>query len=289
MERNDRQTEGQPKQEQSRQPGVEGKMDPAPLHAAEDYQSGDKLKGKVALITGGDSGIGQSVAVGYAKEGADVAISYLEEHEDAEETARLVEKEGQKALLLPGDVGDETHCQDLVDKTISEFGKLDILVNNAAEQHPTEDLLNISADQLEQTFRTNIFSMFHLTKAAIPHMDKGSSIINTASINPYTGNPELVDYTASKGAVVAFTRSMAQQLVDKGIRVNGVAPGPIWTPLIPSTFTEDKVEQFGTNTPMGRPGQPVEHVGSYVLLASDDSTYITGQFIHINGGLYMSS
>ncbi|SDJ55979.1 SDR family oxidoreductase [Salimicrobium halophilum] len=289
MDRFDRQTEGQPKQEQSHQPGVEGKMDPKPLHADQDYQSGNKLQGKVALITGGDSGIGRSVAIGYAKEGADVAISYLEENEDAEETARLVEEEGKKALLLPGDVGDEKHCQDLVDKTMSEFGKLDILVNNAAEQHPTDDLLNISAEQLEQTFRTNIFSMFHLTKAAIPHMEKGSSIINTASINPYTGNPELVDYTASKGAVVAFTRSMAQQLVDKGIRVNGVAPGPIWTPLIPSTFSEDKVEQFGTNTPMGRPGQPVEHVGSYVLLASDDSTYITGQFIHINGGLYMSS
>ncbi|SIS54666.1 SDR family oxidoreductase [Salimicrobium flavidum] len=289
MNRNDRQTQGQPKQQQSHQPGVEGQMDPKPLHADQDYQSGNKLEGKVALITGGDSGIGRSVAIGYAKEGADVAISYLEEEEDAKETERLVKAEGQKALLLPGDVGDERLCQDLVDKTMSEFGKLDILVNNAGEQHPTDDLLNISSEQLEQTFRTNVFSMFYLTKAAIPHMKEGSSIINTASINPYTGNPELVDYTSSKGAVVAFTRSMAQQLADKGIRVNGVAPGPIWTPLIPSTFGEEKVEQFGTNTPMGRPGQPVEHVGSYVLLASDDSTYITGQFIHINGGLYMSS
>ncbi|AKG03333.1 NAD(P)-dependent oxidoreductase [Salimicrobium jeotgali] len=289
MERFDRQTEGQPKQGQSHQPGVEGKMDPKPLHADEDYRSGDKLKGKVALITGADSGIGRSVAIGYAKEGADVAISYLEEHQDAEDTAKLIEAEGQKALLLPGDVGDETHCKNIVEKTLSEFGKLDVLVNNAAEQHPTDDLLNISAEQLEQTFRTNIFSMFHLTKAAIPHLERGSSIINTASINPYTGNSQLVDYTSSKGAVVAFTRSMAQQLVNKGIRVNGVAPGPIWTPLIPATFDEDKVEQFGTNTPMGRPGQPVEHVGSYVLLASDDSTYMTGQFIHINGGLYMSS
>lgn len=289
MERFDRQTEGQPKQGQSHQPGVEGKMDPKPLHADEDYRSGDKLKGKVALITGADSGIGRSVAIGYAREGADVAISYLEEHQDAEDTAKLIEAEGQKALLLPGDVGDETHCKNIVEKTVSEFGKLDVLVNNAAEQHPTDDLLNISAEQLEQTFRTNIFSMFHLTKAAIPHLERGSSIINTASINPYTGNPQLVDYTSSKGAVVAFTRSMAQQLVSKGIRVNGVAPGPIWTPLIPATFDEDKVEQFGTNTPMGRPGQPVEHVGSYVLLASDDSTYMTGQFIHINGGLFMSS
>ncbi|PBB05777.1 SDR family oxidoreductase [Salimicrobium humidisoli] len=289
MERFDRQTEGQPKQGQSHQPGVEGKMDPKPLHADEDYRSGDKLKGKVALITGADSGIGRSVAIGYAKEGADVAISYLEEHQDAEDTAKLIEAEGQKALLLPGDIGDETHCKNIVEKTVSEFGKLDVLVNNAAEQHPTDDLLNISAEQLEQTFRTNIFSMFHLTKAAIPHLERGSSIINTASINPYTGNPQLVDYTSSKGAVVAFTRSMAQQLVSKGIRVNGVAPGPIWTPLIPATFDEDKVEQFGTNTPMGRPGQPVEHVGSYVLLASDDSTYMTGQFIHINGGLFMSS
>ncbi|MYL50693.1 SDR family oxidoreductase [Halobacillus litoralis] len=289
MNREQRQTDGQPGQEQSTQPGVEKQMNPLPLQADEDYTSGSKLVGKVALITGGDSGIGRSVAIGYAKEGADVAISYLEEHEDAEYTKKKVEEEGRRAILIPGDVGDENICKTAVERTVNELGRLDILVNNAAEQHPTDDLLNISTEQLESTFRTNIFSMFHLTKAAIPHLKPGSAIINTASVNPYVGNPELVDYTATKGAVVAFTRSMAKQLVNKGIRVNGIAPGPIWTPLIPATFPEDKVEEFGTNTPMGRPGQPVEHVGSYVLLASDDSTYITGQFIHINGGMFTSS
>lgn len=289
MDRSQKQTQGQPKQEQEKQPGVEGQLDPQPLQADEDYQSGNKLVGKVALITGGDSGIGRSVAIGYAKEGADVAISYLEEHEDAEYTKKQIEEQGRRAILIPGDVGEESVCKDAVERTVNELGQLDILVNNAAEQHPTDDLLDITAEQWESTFKTNIHSIFYMTKAAIPHLKKGSSIINTASINPYTGNAQLVDYTATKGAVVAFTRSMAKQLVDKGIRVNGVAPGPIWTPLIPSTFEEDKVEQFGTNTPMGRPGQPVEHVGSYVLLASDDSTYMTGQFIHINGGLYTSS
>ncbi|SFK11528.1 NAD(P)-dependent dehydrogenase, short-chain alcohol dehydrogenase family [Halobacillus dabanensis] len=289
MTRYNRQTDGQPAQEQKKQPGMEGPMTPSPLQADEDYQSGNKLSGKVALITGGDSGIGRSVAIGYAKEGADVAISYLEEHEDAELTKSKIEAEGRRAILIPGDVGDEEVSKEAVERTVQELGQLDILVNNAAEQHPTDDILNISTEQLESTFKTNIYSMFHLTKAAIPHMKKGSTIINTASINPYIGNPELVDYTASKGAVVGFTRSMAKQLVDKGIRVNGIAPGPIWTPLIPATFPEEDVEGFGTNTPMGRPGQPVEHVGSYVLLASDDSTYITGQFIHINGGMYTSS
>jgi NAD(P)-dependent dehydrogenase (short-subunit alcohol dehydrogenase family) len=289
MDRMNRQTQGQKGQEQFHQPGSELKMDPQPLQADEDYQSGNKLRGKVALITGGDSGIGRSVAIGYAKEGADVAISYLEEHEDAEWTKKKVEEQGRRAILLAGDVGEESVCKEAVDRTVNELGQLDILVNNAAEQHPTDDIQNISTEQLEHTFKTNIYSMFHMTKAALPHMKKGSSIINTASVNPYTGNEELVDYTATKGAVVAFTRSMAKQLVEKGIRVNGIAPGPIWTPLIPSTFSEEKVEQFGTNTPMGRPGQPVEHVGSYVLLASDDSTYMTGQFIHINGGMFTSS
>ncbi|MGI8313947.1 SDR family oxidoreductase [Halobacillus mangrovi] len=289
MDRMDRQTQGQKGQQQSRQPGVEAEMDPRPLQADEDYQSGNKLQGKVALITGGDSGIGRSVAIGYAKEGADVAISYLEEHEDAELTKKKVEEQGRRAILLAGDVGEESVCKEAVDRTVNELGQLDILVNNAAEQHPTDDIMNISTEQWEQTFKTNIHSMFYLTKAALPHMKKGSSIINTASVNPYIGNEHLVDYTTTKGAVVAFTRSMAKQLVGKGIRVNGIAPGPIWTPLIPSTFGEEKVEQFGTNTPMGRPGQPVEHVGSYVLLASDDSTYITGQFIHINGGMFTSS
>ncbi|RWZ54731.1 SDR family oxidoreductase [Halobacillus fulvus] len=289
MDRMNRQTDGQPGQEQSRQPGTEEEMIPSPLQADQDYKSGNKLAGKVALITGGDSGIGRSVAIGYAKEGADVAISYLEEHEDAEYTKQVVEAEGKRAILIAGDVGEESVCQEAVQRTVDELGQLDILVNNAAEQHPTDDIMNISTEQLESTFRTNIYSMFHLTKAALPHLKHGSSIINTASVNPYVGNPELVDYTATKGAVVGFTRSMAKQLADKGIRVNGIAPGPIWTPLIPSTFPDEKVEEFGTNTPMGRPGQPVEHVGSFVLLASDDSTYMTGQFIHINGGMYTSS
>ncbi|KGP93220.1 short-chain dehydrogenase [Pontibacillus chungwhensis BH030062] len=289
MNRDDLMQDGPRKQEQGRQPGYEAQMNPSPLQADEDYKSGNKLKGKVTLITGGDSGIGRSVAIGYAKEGAHVAISYLDEHEDAEETKKKVEAEGAQALLLPGDVGDDATCRDIVAKTVDTFGKLDVLVNNAAEQHPKESIEDISVEQLESTFKTNIFSMFHMVKAALPHLKQGSAIINTASINPYTGNAELVDYTATKGAVVAFTRSMAQQLVNRGIRVNGVAPGPIWTPLIPATFPEEEVDQFGTNTLMGRPGQPVEHVGSYVLLASDDSSYMTGQFIHINGGLYTSS
>ncbi|WP_173918084.1 SDR family oxidoreductase [Halobacillus sp. Marseille-Q1614] len=289
MSRMDRQTDGQPGQVQNRQPGYESEMDPLPLQADEDYTSGNKLKGKVALITGGDSGIGRSVAIGYAKEGADVAISYLDEHEDAQYTKEKIEAEGRRAILIPGDVGEESVCRDAVEQTVNELGKLDILVNNAAEQHPTGDLTEISAEQLERTFKTNIYSVFYMTKAAIPHLERGSAIINTASVNPYKGNPQLVDYTSTKGAVVAFTRSMAAQLVEKGIRVNGVAPGPIWTPLIPASFDDEKVEEFGTETPMGRPGQPVEHVGSYVLLASDDSTYITGQFIHINGGMLMTS
>lgn len=280
---------GQPAQEQPRQPGVEADMNPQPVHADTDYHSGQKLEGKVALITGGDSGIGKSVAIGFAKEGADVVINYLDEHEDAQKTKQLIEAEGKRALLIPGDIGEEHVCKHVVQQTIDTFGKLDVLVNNAAEQHPTDDLLDITAEQLERTFKTNIFSMFHLTKAALPHLKQGSSIINTASVTPYVGNEQLVDYTATKGAVVAFTRSLAKQLVSKGIRVNGVAPGPIWTPLIPSTFEADKVAKFGADTPMGRPGQPVEHVGSYVLLASDDSSYMTGQVLHIDGGLYTSS
>ncbi|MBH0230253.1 SDR family oxidoreductase [Halobacillus yeomjeoni] len=284
-----RQTEGQPAQHQNRQPGIESEMTPRPVQADEEYQSGNKLAGKVALITGGDSGIGRSVSIGFAKEGADVAISYLEEHDDAEYTKKMVEEQGRRCILIPGDIGDESVCQEAVEQTVNKLGKLDILVNNAAEQHPTDDIMNITSEQLERTFKTNIFAMFHMTKAALPHLQKGSSIINTASVTPYVGSPDLVDYTSTKGAVVGFTRSLAKQLVSKGIRVNGVAPGPIWTPLIPSTFSEDKVAEFGTNTPMGRPGQPVEHVGSYVLLASEDSTYMTGQFIHINGGMYTSS
>ncbi|MBM7551957.1 SDR family oxidoreductase [Thalassobacillus pellis] len=289
MKPTDRQTEGQPPQQQERQPGVRGEMDPLPILEDDDYKGSDKLKGKVAMITGGDSGIGRAVAIGYAKEGADLAIVYLEEHGDAKETKQRVEQEGVRCLLISGDAGEEDVAKDAIQQTIDEFGKLNILVNNVAEQHPQDGIEDISKEQLERTFKTNFYSYFHFTKAAVPHLSKGDAIINTTSINAYRGNKTLIDYTATKGAIVGFTRSMAQVLVDKGIRVNMVAPGPIWTPLIPSSFSEDKVEEFGTNTPMDRPGQPVEHVGSYVLLASDDSSYMTGQCIHINGGQWMSS
>jgi NAD(P)-dependent dehydrogenase (short-subunit alcohol dehydrogenase family) len=273
-----------PPQHQSQQPGIESEMNPLPKSVNPAYQGSGKLKNKVALITGGDSGIGKSVAIYFAKEGADVAISYLNEHQDAEATKNLVEAEGQKCLLLPGDIGIESVCIDIVQKVISEFKKLDILVNNAAEQHPQKSLLNITSEQLERTFRTNIFSFFYMTKSALPHLQNGASIINTSSITAYDGHDQLLDYSATKGAVVTFTRSLSASLVKKGIRVNGVAPGPIWTPLIPSTFTADQVSTFGSTTPMGRAGQPHELAPSYVFLASDDSTYMTGQMLLINGG-----
>ncbi|MFG6119667.1 MULTISPECIES: SDR family oxidoreductase [Thalassobacillus] len=289
MKPTDRQTEGQPKQVQDRQPGFREEMDPKPIVEDDDYKGSGKLKDKVALITGGDSGIGRAVAIGYAKEGAHLAIVYLDEHEDAKSLKERVEQEGVKCLLISGDAGEEQFAKDAIQQTLDEFGKLNILVNNVAEQHPQASLEEISTEQMERTFKTNFYSYWHFTRAAVPHLKEGDAIINTTSINAYRGNKELIDYTATKGAVVGFTRSMAQVLVDKGIRVNMVAPGPIWTPLIPSSFDEDKVEVFGTNTPMDRPGQPVEHVGSYVLLASDDSSYMTGQCIHINGGHWMSS
>ncbi|TWJ73073.1 General stress protein 39 [Bacillus paralicheniformis] len=264
-------------------------MVPLPLSEDRDYKGSGKLKGKTAIITGGDSGIGRAAAIAYAKEGADIAVMYLDEHKDAEETKERIEQEGAKCLLIPGDVGDEAHCKTSVEKAVNHFGGLDILVNNAAEQHPQKGIEDISTEQLEQTFRTNIFSMFHMTKAALPHLGEGSAIINTASITAYEGSPALIDYSSTKGAIVAFTRSMAASLVKKGIRVNAVAPGPIWTPLIPATFSPEKTEKHGTNTPMGRPGQPSEHAAVYVLLASDDSSYMTGQTIHINGGRYVTT
>jgi NAD(P)-dependent dehydrogenase (short-subunit alcohol dehydrogenase family) len=259
-------------------------MNPRPISVDPNYKSAGKLSGKTAIITGGDSGIGKSVAIYFAKEGADVVISYLEEHEDAEETKQLIEAEGRKCLLLSGDIGDEDFCQTIVTQTIEQFGKVDILVNNAAEQHPQKSLLDITSAQLEKTFRTNIFSYFYMTKMVLPHLKKGSSIINTSSITAYKGHDQLLDYSATKGAIVTFTRSLAESLSKQGIRVNGVAPGPIWTPLIPSTFTEDHVATFGSDTPMGRAGQPHELAPSYVFLASDDSSYISGQIIHVNGG-----
>jgi NAD(P)-dependent dehydrogenase (short-subunit alcohol dehydrogenase family) len=273
-----------PPQHQNHQPGLQTEMTPQPVSVSEQYKASGKLHNKVAIISGGDSGIGRAVAIHFAKEGADVAIIYLNEHEDAEETKRQVEQEGRKCLLIAGDVGDEQFCKQAVKQTVDQFGKLDIVVNNAAEQHPQKSLLNITSQQLEKTFRTNVFGYFYLTKAALPYLQKGSAIINTASITAYEGNEQLIDYSATKGAIVAFTRSLAKSLVQQGIRVNGVAPGPIWTPLIPSTFTSDQVAAFGSNTPMKRPGQPSEVAPSYVFLASDDASYITGQMIHVNGG-----
>jgi len=263
-------------------------MTPKPQADDPQYQGSGKLKNKVALIIGGDSGIGRAVAIAFAKEGADVAIAYLNEHDDAKETKHLVEAQGRKAVTISGDVGDKTFCQHAIQQTIDEFGKLDILVNNAAEQHPQKSIEDISKEQLERTFRTNIFSMFFLTKAALKHLQEGASIINTTSVTAYKGSPELLDYSSTKGAIVAFTRSLSQSLVEKGIRVNAVAPGPIWTPLIPATFPEDKVANFGKQVPMQRPGQPEEIAPSYVFLASDDASYITGQVLHPNGGVVVN-
>lgn len=274
----------QPPQSQDQQPGLQSEMTPQPETGESTYQAANKLRGKVALITGGDSGIGRAVAVLYAKEGADIAIAYLNEHEDAKKTKELVEAEGRRAITIAGDIGDESLCKKLVEETIKAFGKLDILVNNAAEQHPVENIEEISAEQLERTFRTNIFSMFYLTKAAMPHLKEGSTIINTTSVTAYKGNSSLLDYSSTKGAIVSFTRALSQNLVEKGIRVNGVAPGPIWTPLIPATFPEDKVASFGKQVPMKRAGQPEEVATCYVFLASADSSYITGQILHPNGG-----
>jgi NAD(P)-dependent dehydrogenase (short-subunit alcohol dehydrogenase family) len=277
-----------PPQHQNQQPGIEGQMSPRPVFEDRQYKAAGKLSGKTALITGGDSGIGRAVAVTYAKEGADVAIVYLNEHADAEETKRQVEQEGKRCLLISGDIGQESFCMDAVERTVNEFGKLDILVNNAAEQHPQKHLTDITAEQLERTFRTNIFSIFYMSKASLKHLKEGSAIINTTSVTAYQGNEQLLDYSATKGAIVTFTRSLSQQIVGQGIRVNGVAPGPIWTPLIPSTFNEEQVAKFGATTPMKRAGQPEELAPTYVFLASGDSSYITGQIIHVNGGMIVN-
>lgn len=280
--------EQQPPQHQNTQPGIEAEMTPRPQAQDSQYQGSSKLQGKVALITGGDSGIGRAVALMFAQEEADIAIVYLNEHEDAKETVQKVEQTGRRCLAISGDIGNEQFCQQAVQQTVNALGHLDILVNNAAEQHPQESITDISAEQLERTFRTNIFSMFFLTKAALPHLKPGSAIINTTSVTAYKGNQQLLDYSATKGAIVAFTRSLSQSLMEKQIRVNGVAPGPIWTPLIPATFPEDKVASFGEQVPMKRAGQPEEVAPSYVFLASDDSSYISGQILHPNGGVVVN-
>lgn len=270
-----------PSQTQS-QPGEENKMKPQPEIIRDNYKGSGKLKGKVAFITGGDSGIGRSVAVHFAREGASVAIVYLEENKDAKETKRMVEEEGSKCLILEGDLKDAKFCKKSIAECIKQYGKLNILVNNAAVQFPKDKLEQISEQQLTETFQTNIFAYFYIAKAALPHLKKGDVIINTSSVTAYRGSDHLMDYASTKGAIVSFTRSLSSNLASKGIRVNGVAPGPIWTPLIPATF--DDVTDFGQDTPMGRAGQPSEVGPAYVFLASEDSSYITGQFIHINGG-----
>lgn len=271
-------------EQQDSQPGEQHAMEQQPHSDKEEHIGSGKMEGKATLITGGDSGIGRAVAIAFAKEGANVAISYLNEEKDARETQRQVEEYGVQCLLLPGDVGDPEVCKSLVAKTIEAFGGIDTLVNNAAEQHVREELDDITPEGLERVFKTNIFSMFYLVQAAVPHMKKGSTIINTASIVAYQGQPALLDYTTTKGAIVAFTRALSNRLVPKGIRVNGVAPGPIWTPLIPASFPAEKVAEFGQDTPMKRPGQPEEFGPAYVFLACDDSSYMSGQMLHINGG-----
>ena len=273
-----------PPQHQDRQPGIESELEPAPRYQGEAYRAAGKLSGKVALISGGDSGIGRAVAVHFAKEGADVAIVYLDEHEDAKLTAREVEAEGRHALLIAGDVGTPAVCDDAVAKTIEAFGGLDVLVNNAAEQHVVDGLEDLSDEQLERTFRTNVFSMFYLTRAAMPHLKRGASIINTTSITAFRGSDTLIDYAATKGAVLAFTRALAGNLAASGVRVNSVAPGPIWTPLIPASFAAADVATFGSEQPLGRAGEPEEVAPAYVYLACSDSSYVTGQTLHVNGG-----
>ncbi|HUC79777.1 MAG TPA: SDR family oxidoreductase [Flavisolibacter sp.] len=271
------------KAQSQKMPGIEQKMNPRPV--ALKPQPTQKLGGKVALITGGDSGIGRAVALLFAQQGADVAISYLSEDKDALEVQRLVEEEfGRKCLLIGGDIRKERQCQRIVEKTVKEYGRLDILVNNAATQTEQKSLTDITDDQLYETFETNILSMFRITKFALPYLKKGASIINTTSVTAYRGSPSLIDYSATKGAIVTFTRSLAHSVIDKGIRVNAVAPGPIWTPLIVGSFKPKKVSTFGSDVPMKRAGQPAEVATSYLFLASEDSSYITGQVLHPNGG-----
>jgi NAD(P)-dependent dehydrogenase (short-subunit alcohol dehydrogenase family) len=269
---------------QNRQPGIEAKMNPAPEYIKDNYMPSDKLRGKVALITGGDSGIGRAVSVHFAEEGADVAIVYLDEDQDAEDTKTLVEAAGGNCLLIKGDVKESDFCKKAVEKVVGQFGKINILVNNAGMQFPQKNVKEITEDQLETTFRTNIFAYFFFAEAAVKHMHEGDCIINTTSVTAYRSSPSLIDYSSTKGAITTFTRSLATNLAEKKIRVNGVAPGPVWTPLIVSTFDPEKIKSFGSETAMKRAGQPSELGPAYVFLASEDSSFITGQVIHVNGG-----
>lgn len=275
-----------PKQEQA-PPGATPSMDPPPDHGEQSYRGNGRLEGKVALITGGDSGIGRAVAIAFAREGADVAIAYLSEHRDAEDTARLIEEAGRKALTIPGDISDEAHSKAVIEKVVSELGGIDILVNNAAFQRTYADIGDITAEEWDTTFRTNIYAPFFLSKAVVPHMKPGSSIINTTSIQSKQPSPQLLAYASTKGAILNFTAGLSAMVAEKGIRVNAVAPGPIWTPLIPSTMPPEKVENFGKQTALGRAGQPAELAGAYVLLASDLGSYMTGAVIPVTGGEIM--
>lgn len=281
MKRKEKSVE-QPAQTQAKQPGKEYLMNPEPEYNV--LETKGYFKGKTVLITGGDSGIGRAISIAFAHEQANIVIAYFNEHEDAKMTKKLVEEEGGACLLISGDVGKEQHCAKIVEKAIAKFGRIDILINNAAVQFPQKEITNIDATQLDKTFRTNIYSQFYMVKHALKHLKKGSCIINTASVTAYRGSPELLDYSATKGAIVAFTRSLSLSLMKKGIRVNAVAPGPIWTPLIPATFDKEKVSKFGSDSPMGQVGQPNEVASCYVFLASEGASYISGQVLHPNGG-----
>jgi len=278
-----------PPQHQNRQPGLEYVMTPRPIYENPSYTGSGKLRGRTAIITGGDSGIGRAAAIAFAKEGADVAIVYLYEQPDAEETRLRIEQLGRRCLNIQTDLRSKANCSTAVERTIHAYGRLDILVNNIAVQYPQKRLTDISEEQLEMTFRTNVYSYFFMTQAALPYLKPGASIINTSSITAYRGYKTLIDYSATKAAIVGFTRALALALVEQGIRVNAVAPGPIWTPLIPASFPADEVASFGADTPMKRAGQPFELAPSYVYLASDDSRYVTGETLHVNGGDYISS